>query len=87
MLHRLHSVGKILKQYKKERKFLMQRLDQHGDNYREAPAALPYETQEVQLMNLIHGDIENLRYGTCMVQIFLSRCYKSKLLRDCMTKK
>ena len=25
----------------------MQRLDQHGDNYREAPAALPYENQEV----------------------------------------
>lgn len=47
MLHRLHSVSKILKQYKKERKFLMHRLDQHGDNYREAPAALPYETQEV----------------------------------------
>ena len=87
MLHRLHSVGKILKQYKKERKFLMQRLDQHGDNYREAPAALPYETQEVQLIILNHGDIENLRYGTCTVQIFLCRCYKSELLRDCMTKK
>ncbi|KAF6029855.1 hypothetical protein EB796_011853 [Bugula neritina] len=46
MLHRLYSVGKILKQYKKERTFLMNRLDQHGDNYREAPVVLPYETQE-----------------------------------------
>ncbi|XP_067932522.1 uncharacterized protein [Watersipora subatra] len=46
LLHRLHSVGSILKQYKKEKAFLMQRLDQHGDNYREAPAALPYENQE-----------------------------------------
>jgi len=48
MLHRLYSVGKILKQYKKERTFLMNRLDQHGDNYREAPVVLPYETQEVR---------------------------------------
>ena len=42
-------MGRILHQYKKERKYLMLRLDQHGDSYRENNAALPYESQEVRI--------------------------------------
>ncbi|ELU17814.1 hypothetical protein CAPTEDRAFT_221946 [Capitella teleta] len=36
LVNRIHYVKKIVKRYKAERKFLMERLDRHGDRYRDA---------------------------------------------------
>ncbi|XP_058806354.1 uncharacterized protein LOC131672869 [Phymastichus coffea] len=37
LVHRIHLVRKILKRAKKEKKYLIDRLDKHGDNWREVP--------------------------------------------------
>ncbi|BET01504.1 TCF3 (E2A) fusion partner (in childhood Leukemia) [Nesidiocoris tenuis] len=40
LLNRIHHVRRILKRARKERKFLMDRLDMHGDNWRNIPLPL-----------------------------------------------
>lgn len=40
LVHRIQQVRKILRRCRKERKFLMDRLDQHGDNWRNAQLPL-----------------------------------------------
>lgn len=43
LVNRIHQVKKILKRRQKERKFLMDRLDMHGDNWRNIPLSLKLE--------------------------------------------
>lgn len=43
LVNRIHQVKKILKRRRKERKFLMDRLDMHGDNWRNVPLPLILE--------------------------------------------
>ncbi|XP_046660084.1 TCF3 fusion partner homolog [Homalodisca vitripennis] len=44
LVNRIQQVKKLLRRYRRERLFLMDRLDQHGDNWRSIP--LPVELDE-----------------------------------------
>lgn len=51
LVNRIHHVKKLVKRYKRERRFLTSRLDQHNDNYREAQVPVMWE--EDQMYNLL----------------------------------
>lgn len=43
LVHRIQQVRKLLRRSRKERKFLMDRLDQHGDNWRNIQLPIPLD--------------------------------------------
>lgn len=51
LVNRIHHVKKLVKRYKRERRFLTKRLDEHNDNYREAQVPVMWE--EDQMYNLL----------------------------------
>ncbi|OXU23882.1 non-histone protein 10 [Nasonia vitripennis] len=48
LVHRIQQARKLLKRTKKEKKYLINRLDQHGDNWREAPMGVLEENSIFQ---------------------------------------
>uniref|UniRef100_T1IES5 HMG box domain-containing protein n=1 Tax=Rhodnius prolixus TaxID=13249 RepID=T1IES5_RHOPR len=66
LVNRIHQVKKILKRRRKERKFLMDRLDMHGDNWRNVPLPLILEdlSSEQYPSNKFGGKKGTLNSGT-----------------------
>ncbi|XP_015109879.1 high mobility group B protein 6 [Diachasma alloeum] len=48
LVYRIQTVRKLLKRTRKEKKFLIDRLDQHGDRWREAPMGVSEENSVFQ---------------------------------------
>ncbi|XP_012276123.1 high mobility group B protein 2 [Orussus abietinus] len=48
LVYRIQTVRKLLKRTRKEKKFLIDRLDQHGDRWREAPMGVLEENSVFQ---------------------------------------
>ncbi|XP_043508798.1 non-histone protein 10-like isoform X1 [Frieseomelitta varia] len=49
LVYRIQHVRKLLKRTRKEKKFLIDRLDQHGDRWREAPMGVLEENNVFQI--------------------------------------
>ncbi|XP_034174503.1 uncharacterized protein LOC117601616 [Osmia lignaria lignaria] len=49
LVYRIQRVRKLLKRTRKEKKFLIDRLDQHGDRWREAPMGVLEENSTFQV--------------------------------------
>ncbi|XP_029641764.1 uncharacterized protein LOC115216485 [Octopus sinensis] len=49
IVNRIQHVKKLIKRFKKERRFLSNKLDEHGDNYREASVPVMWEEDQIYL--------------------------------------
>ncbi|XP_062613360.1 uncharacterized protein LOC134275134 [Saccostrea cucullata] len=47
IVNRIQHVKKLIKRYKRERRFLANRLDEHGDDYRNAPIPVMWEEDKI----------------------------------------
>ncbi|XP_064613622.1 uncharacterized protein LOC135477446 [Liolophura sinensis] len=47
LVNRLQHVKKIIKKYKRERRFLVNRLEEYGDNYKDVPVPVMWEEDQL----------------------------------------
>lgn len=51
IVNRIQHVKKLIKRFKKERRFLLSKLDEHGDNYRDTPVPVMWEEDQIYHLN------------------------------------
>lgn len=51
IVNRIQHVKKLIKRFKKERRFLVTKLDEHGDNYRDTPVPVMWEEDQLYQLN------------------------------------